>query len=260
MLKVVFLGTAGAVSTPERMNTSLLIEADKTRILVDCGEGTISRLRAIGLRPTDARNIIITHCHPDHMCQLGGYLLQTFCENFLYKKRKKVEIQIFCPIDEVGRLKRHIDSYSIQLTKLRNLSVRVTGLGHGRATRIGSIRVEARKADHTVSTIATRYEHKKSSLCYSSDTRPCTSVVNLSKSVDLLIHEATFFEEEDAKMTGHSTPSQAGSIASKSKAQKLVLVGMMVEALKDLKRVKSEALSTYDGPVIVPSDFDMIPI
>lgn len=242
------------------MNASLLIEAAKTRILVDCGEGTISRLRSIGLRPTDATNIIITHCHPDHMCQLGGYLLQIFCENFLYKKRKEVKVQIFCLMNEMGRLKRHLDSYSLQLTKLRNLPVRVMGLKHGEITRIGSIKVETRKVDHAVSTIATRYEYKESSLCYSSDTRPCASVVNLSKGVGLLIHEATFFEEKEAKRTGHSTPSQAGLIASRSNAQKLALVGMMIGALKDPKRVKSEAHLTYDGPVIVPSDLDTITV
>lgn len=60
---------------------------------------------------------------------------------------------------------------------------------------------------------------------YSGDTRPCDATVEAARGCDLLIHEATFSEEEEerAARTGHSTAAQAGEIARRCGARRLVL-------------------------------------
>jgi ribonuclease Z len=60
---------------------------------------------------------------------------------------------------------------------------------------------------------------------FTGDTRPCASVVDAAQGADLLIHEATFGEEEKdrAKETGHSTAKEAAQVALAAKAKRLVL-------------------------------------
>jgi ribonuclease Z len=62
-------------------------------------------------------------------------------------------------------------------------------------------------------------------IVYTGDTKPCTSVTRLAKNADILIHDATFDDalHERAKSNGHSTASQAASIAQRAHVKHLIL-------------------------------------
>jgi ribonuclease Z len=62
-------------------------------------------------------------------------------------------------------------------------------------------------------------------IVYTGDTKPCSSVIRLAKNADILIHDATFDDalQERAISHGHSTPSQAASIAQRAQVKHLIL-------------------------------------
>jgi ribonuclease Z len=94
---------------------------------------------------------------------------------------------------------------------------------------------------------------------FTGDTRPCASVVDAAQGADLLIHEATFGEEEKdrAKETGHSTAREAAQVALAAKAQRLVLSHVSArysisadELVNEAREVFKETTVAKDGMII----------
>jgi len=94
---------------------------------------------------------------------------------------------------------------------------------------------------------------------FTGDTRPGAAVVDAAQGADLLIHEATFGEEEKerAKETGHSTAREAAQVALAAKAKRLVLSHVSArysisaeELVKEAREVFRETTVAKDGLTI----------
>lgn len=74
LLKVTLLGTGGGMPMPDRFLSSLLINYESRKILIDCGEGTQVAMRKFktGFKTLDI--ICLTHSHGDHIFGLPGLL------------------------------------------------------------------------------------------------------------------------------------------------------------------------------------------
>lgn len=68
------LGTSGAVPTPGRYCSGIMLRTETTDVLVDCGEGTQLRLKEAGIGMNKCEVILISHLHGDHYFGLPGLL------------------------------------------------------------------------------------------------------------------------------------------------------------------------------------------
>ena len=92
------------------------------------------------------------------------------------------------------------------------------------------------------------------SYAFCSDTAFKPDMVEQISNVDLLYHESTFLEDNEdlCSVTKHSTAKQAGIIAQKANAGKLIL-GHFSSRYKNLKRFKEEAQVVFDNVEIAES-------
>ncbi|HCQ28928.1 MAG TPA: ribonuclease Z, partial [Flavobacteriales bacterium] len=74
--RVLILGCGSAIPTSRRHPSAQIVSVDEKYYLIDCGEGTQSRLRENKIKFQRIEQIFISHLHGDHYLGLIG-LLQT---------------------------------------------------------------------------------------------------------------------------------------------------------------------------------------
>jgi len=84
------------------------------------------------------------------------------------------------------------------------------------------------------------------------DTRPCAATVEASLNADLLIHEATFGDEEAQRAieTGHSTAREAALVAREAGVRRLVLTHFSARYSREASELDREAKQAFANTVI----------
>ena len=89
-------------------------------------------------------------------------------------------------------------------------------------------------------------------LVFTGDARPSESTVEIAAGADVLIHEATFADDEAslALETGHSTASEAAMVGSRAGVKRLVLTHISSRYSRDVQELGAQARSIYPGAVV----------
>lgn len=79
------------------------------------------------------------------------------------------------------------------------------------------------------------------------DTRPCQSTIDVARDADLVVHEATFGDEEAkrATETGHSTAREAAEVAAAAGARRLVLTHFSARYSRDPSELERQARERF---------------
>ena len=297
-LDVVFLGTAGSSPTSRRAPSATLVRRGGERLLFDCGEGTQRQLLRSDVGLVDLHDVFLTHFHADHFLGLPG-MLKTFALRgreaplTLYGPRGLEEL-----LQTLRRIFGHL-SYEISVVELAagailpcdGYEMRAFAARHGRDAlgyalvedeRPGRFDVAAadalgipfgreRGALQTGETVTLAdgrlvspsqvlgHGRPGRKLVLTGDTAPSDDVVEAAFGADLLVHEATFCEDEAerARDTEHSTALEAARVAADAKVRMLALTHL--SSRYGGGDVEREARTVFPDTV-VPRDFDLIQI
>ncbi|MBG0786298.1 MAG: ribonuclease Z [Anaerolineaceae bacterium] len=88
MFEITFLGTSASAPSVHRGLSSLIVQHEDFRFLVDCGEGTQRQILRAGTGFKRLNQILLTHGHLDHILGLAG-IISTFMR---WEVMDKVEI------------------------------------------------------------------------------------------------------------------------------------------------------------------------
>ena len=97
----------------------------------------------------------------------------------------------------------------------------------------------------------TKPAEKCRSYAFCSDTLFHEPIIEIIKNVDLLYHEATFLDEliDRATQTNHSTAKQAGEIAKRANAGKLI-IGHFSSRYKELDSILEESKAVFPNTIL----------
>jgi ribonuclease Z len=297
-LDIVFLGTSASAPTAQRAPAALLVRRGGDKLLFDCAEGTQRQLMRSTLGLPDLEEIFLTHFHADHYLGLPG-MLKTFSLRQrelpltiygpaglrdLYKSLGRIVGKLSYPVEleEVRpgeALER--DDYRILVFPVHH-GVSAVGYAVAEDERPGEF--DAAAAD----VLGIPFGPERGALqrgesvtlddgevltpdavlgpprpgrriVIPGDTAPVETVRVLSEGADVLIHEATFLEDERdrAADTLHSTALQAAELARDAGVRLLALTHVSPRYFgAELTR---EAREVFPATV-VPKDFDVIEV
>jgi ribonuclease Z len=94
---------------------------------------------------------------------------------------------------------------------------------------------------------------------FTGDTRPAASTVEISTGADLLIHEATFSDEEQERAveTGHATSREAAEVAAKAGVKQLVLTHLSARYSVNAADLLQQAKETFPETIIARDGFEL---
>jgi ribonuclease Z len=295
-LDVLFVGTAGSAPTARRGLPATLVRRGGDRLLFDCGEGTQRQLvQSVGL--IELEEVFLTHFHADHVLGLPG-MLKTFSLRgrerpltvygphglerlfrglapVIGRTTFEVRLVELDPNAELARDGYRIATFAVDHgveaqgyalveeerpghldpERARELGVR-SGPDLGRLQRGETVQ----GTNGEVSPEQVLGESRRGrKVVLAGDTAPCDMTRAVGFRADLLVHEATFADDdsERAAETRHSTARQAAELAAEAEVRLLALTH--VSPRYGGGELRDEARAVFER-TIVPRDFDRVEI
>jgi ribonuclease BN (tRNA processing enzyme) len=248
-MKVTILGSGTSVPLADRASPSLAIFIDGRFILMDIGPGTMRQLAIAGLEYQDIDYIVISHFHPDHTTDLIHFFFATRYPPVL-EEREPFTIIAPKGFDRfLELLKKPYGRWLDLPDRLMNTEELKTGQKDSR--EFDGFTIYSAPVNHTPQSLGFRIEDNSGkSIAYSGDTGYCEGIVELARAADLLILECSF--PDDEAIAGHLTPSEAGDIATRAGAKKLVLTHFYPEILTT--DIRAQCRKTYQGDLVLARD------
>jgi ribonuclease BN (tRNA processing enzyme) len=240
-VEVVVLGAHGTWPSAGGATSGLLVRHEGHNLVLDLGTGTVARLQEhVGL--FDVEGVVISHSHPDHITDLYTYLMARL---FAPERPATIPLYLAPKVEERFTPLLADDAGSLRLAEAFDVTV----VEPRSELMVGPFRITTASVQHSVPTIGVRVETDGAALAYSADTGPTEPLVDLARGCDVLVAEASWQSDGVTRPPIHMTAREAGEIATRSEAGRLVLTH--IRPYLDRERSRQEAAAAFEGEVAV---------
>jgi len=295
ILRLTFLGTSAAQPTIHRNLSGIAVKADADLLLFDCGEGSQRQMIRYGTG-FGVEAVFFTHFHADHYLGIIGFLRTLGMMGrehplALYgppPARRLLHQAIHLGVDALPFPTPIVELKDGDVIERKGCSVRAIGVDHRinalayaleENERPGRFHLEAARARGVPEgPLFGKLQRGESvqlpdgstvnpqdvlggarpgrRLVISGDTRPCANLVQAARGCDLLIHEATFGDEEQARAleTRHSTAREAATVGRDAQVRRLVLTHLSSRHDVEPGPLLAQAREAFSGQVEIAYD------
>jgi ribonuclease Z len=278
-LSLRFLGTSAARPTVERNVSSVALVREGETLLFDCGEGTQRQIMRYGVG-FSFNEVFFTHFHVDHLIGLIG-LTRTMA----LQGRTEL-LRLYGPAGAQKALRACIGfggerlTFPVEIAELQagdtldrqEYTLHAVAADHRGATALGYALIEKTRLGRFNPEMARLHRGETIELpdgqrvdatmlvgepragrrvVISGDTRPTAALQTLAERANILVHEATFGDDEAARAveTGHSTAREAAHIAREAGVGRLLLTHFSARYSRDPGELVTQAQSVFPHTV-----------
>lgn len=245
-MKLTVVGCSGSMAGPQSAASSYLLQAgsESTAVAFDLGSGAFGPLMR-HLRPTALDAVVLSHLHPDHCADLTAMAVWR-----RYGPDGALPpLRVLGPVGTRERLAVMCEMEAPEIDEV----FAVEHLSEDRDVRIGALTLRAHPVRHPIPAWGFRVggpsalHDGAAHLGYTGDTAWCEGAIAAGRAVDLLLAEAAFEDGLEHPPGIHLTGTEAGEVAARAGARRLVLTHL--QPWTDTDRVLAGARGAYDGPV-----------
>jgi len=196
-------------------------------------------------------SVFISHCHADHVSDLIPFLWTVQIDG------RKNPLKVIGPPGFEMIFQKLCECTNTPDTFF-TFPLTVTELPFGKSLD----NIQTCRTNHSIPTLAFKVRSGGQSICYTADTTYSTEVVKLASDVDLLVHEATFLEDQApiAELTRHSTARMAGRTGKEANARGLALFHIPPPNEHREAEFRKQASEVFGRNVVVGTDLATIEV
>ena len=274
-ISVTTLGTGTPILNPNRASQSILVEAAGYKLLFDTGRNVATRLTQANVPPASVTHVFFTHFHSDHTVGFADFWLSSWLPS---NGSRSEPLNVTGPKGTHNLMKGHRLAFDDDI-KIRCADQGLPRKGVeiktkefmkcGQVFNQDGLTVTSFEVDHGESIKPNwgyKIQYSGRTVVISGDSKNDIGVSEIAKEADLLFHslgtareEIIGFEDINAILQHHSTPTEVAKIFSISRPKLAVLIHMVLLGKPGFPPMTSkEILKTmqefYNGPLIVAED------
>jgi ribonuclease BN (tRNA processing enzyme) len=279
-LTLTILGSGTPSPSLERQSSGYLIETGSDVVVWDHGPGAHHRLLETGRRSIDVTHAFFTHLHYDHCMDYGRLVLQRWDQGadrisdlqvYGPPPIARMTEQLFGPDGVYGadiraRIEHQssIDQFQARggTAPRKRPAPRVTEIHAGSVVRGDGWTVTVGHAEHVqpyLECLAFRLDAKDGSICYTGDSGPSDTIVELARGCDILVHMNHYFsgtEPSPAYRAACGNHRDNAVIARRAGVKTLVLTHLLAQIDRPgiREQIVHEIQEDFDGRVIWAED------